>query len=475
MKKIIALVLTTTLLLTSFVAAVIVGSAADEAYVTDGLVANYDASKIADGSTTWTDDSGNGNDIVNVPNTDTCYFKDGVYHNNSTKVSFPDAINTAIGGDEFTVEMVIDNVESLGTSWNTFINCPNDDFSLFRHVANNNLVVKLHPNARPSSSNNTGLDLLADSTVSVTFKVGGKSRLYVNGELISEVDCASALNPDGMYFGHDADTKNFSADYKAMRFYDRELTAAEISANYAVDSKAEAPVVSTPSEEPSAEPSTPVVSGNLVNVAAGKSYTTDELFRQNTSTWSWDENADVAYPDEDGKTLTDGLFSDGVTNYLDSAWMGFHTGTATTAENGYAWMNVDLGESEDIKKLVLYMGGKGRTGGISLPEKVEFLVSDDGENWTSLGEAVIPEDNDTLVEGAIVLELDKAVSAKYVRAEVTREKGWMFVSEFEAYAVKEVSEPSTPEVPTTSDNGIVALAVIASLAVAGAVIVKKSR
>lgn len=172
MKKILAFILTAALVLTSFAAAVIVGSAADNGYVTDGLVADYNASKIADGSTTWTDASGNGNDIPDMPNTDTSYFKNGVYNLNTVKIDLPDAIDTLMGGDEFTVELVLGKIESLATSFNTFINCPSDNFSLFRRTGNDVLEIKLNTNPRPMSEANTGLDLMSDSTISVTFKVG---------------------------------------------------------------------------------------------------------------------------------------------------------------------------------------------------------------------------------------------------------------------------------------------------------------
>ena len=47
----------------------------------------------------------------------------------------------------------------------------------------------------------------------------------------------------------------------------------------------------------------------------------------------------------------------------------------------------------------------------------------------------------------------------------------MMVSEIEAYTTVSGGKPTEP----TSDSGIIALAVVASLAAAGAVIIKKSR
>ena len=60
-----------------------------------------------------------GNDIVDMPNTDTCFFKDGGYHLDSVRIDLPDAIDTVMGGEEFTVEMHLHDVVSLATPSST--------------------------------------------------------------------------------------------------------------------------------------------------------------------------------------------------------------------------------------------------------------------------------------------------------------------------------------------------------------------
>lgn len=463
MKKFLSYLITAALLISCIAAVAITGSAAS--YVTDGLVANYDGSKIADGATTWTDASGNGNDIINLPNNDTNYFKDGAYHVSSTKVDLPDAIDTALSGDEFTVEMVIDNLESLGTSWNTFINCPSDDFSLFRLVSSDSIVVKLHPNARPQTPN--ALETLAGSTVSVTFKVGGKSCLYINGELVSEVDCTTALaNTTGMFFGHDDASKNFNADYKAMRFYDKALTAEQIKANYTVDANP-APV-ETPSEDPSEAPSeapvAPVEKGE--NILAGLTYTYEGTIREPDG--FSDYNSDGTCKNR----LTDGAYAENPGSEQIAAYNGGPTSFV-----------FDLGKVTDIAGF--YCDGYSGNWGIPAPTSVEFLVSDDGATYTSVGVVEVNEENTTVVSDPWQkheFKLDKVASGRYIKVVYTTTvHTWL--SEIEAYAAVEggttstdtSSEVSTEKPVETADNGIVALAVIASLAVAGAVIVKKSR
>ena len=70
--------------------------------------------------------------------------------------------------------------------------------------------------------------------------------------------------------------------------------------------------------------------------------------------------------------------------------------------------------------------------------------------------------------------LEKAVSGKFIKVVYTS-AAFTWLSEIEAYAAGTSDPTSKPETPVTADNGIVALAVIASIAVAGAVVIKKSR
>lgn len=456
MKRTLSLVLAVMLVFACFAAFAVNSSAAS--YVTDGLVANYDASKIANGETTWTDDSGNGNDIVDMPNTDTCFFKDGGYHLDSVRIDLPDAIDTVMGGEEFTVEMHLHDVVSLATSFNTFINCPSDDFSLFRRVNNDNLEIKLHPNARPMVAD--GLNLLQDSTVTVTFKVGEKSCLYVNGELVSEADASTAklANTSGMFFGHDDASRNFTAVFKAMRFYSKALSADEVKANYAVDTASESVTPVEPSQ-----PDTPVVPEKPTtkgeNLLAGLKYTSDGVVRSGGYSDYADENT-CKY------LLTDGTWS--ARGDEDGIIGGYDTKGATS-------FVFDLGKKTAIAGFKCD-GFSNDSWGISVPNSVEFLVSDDGENYTSVGVVTASEGQD-VGNGSWLkydFSLEKAVSGKFIKVVYTS-AAFTWLSEIEAYAAGTSDTTSKPETPVTADNGIVALAVIASIAVAGAVVIKKSR
>ena len=186
------------------------------------------------------------------------------------------------------------------------------------------------------------------------------------------------------------------------------------------------------SEEESQEPVIePAEVGEVISV--GKTYTLSNLFRQSPETWGWDENCDVAYPDEEGVSLTDGVKLPTEESYTDAVWAGFNgNGTPDFAENGYSWIRLDLGEKKDISLIELTVGTSKLGSGIGAANfTVEFLVSEDGETWTSLGTEVAVDSTDV-----ITTDIAKAtnVSAQYVEVRLVR-SGWMFVSELTVYDV----------------------------------------
>ena len=172
------------------------------------------------------------------------------------------------------------------------------------------------------------------------------------------------------------------------------------------------------------------------NLAAGKSYETSQLYRQGGEAdgWGYSENVAITYPDTDGVELTDGVFPDEDAAYTDDPFMGFSRGgenisTPDYKKNGYSYVTIDLGEVYVLSQLVLYVGTSKLDYGISVPATVEFLVSDDGENFTSVG-TVIPTDDASIAYTAVTLDCD--VTGQYVQVRMTS-GGWMFLCEFEAY------------------------------------------
>ncbi len=181
-----------------------------------------------------------------------------------------------------------------------------------------------------------------------------------------------------------------------------------------------------------------------VNVALNKtSYTTSQLFRQNEQ-WSWGDDSPIAYPDEDGKTLTDGVFAPAEKHELydanAGAWMGFHAQCPDYMENGYAWIKLDLGASYDITEVVLYTSSS--LVSVAKAAKVTVLVSADGETWNDFGEVeVVDDETKTVIKNSIT----GTANARYVQYKFTAVGHWLGVCEAEVYA-NVADTDSEPEV-----------------------------
>jgi hypothetical protein len=207
-------------------------------------------------------------------------------------------------------------------------------------------------------------------------------------------------------------------------------TAPE-SSEEAPESSEEAPESSE--EEVSTEPeyvkNPDALATEGANVAEGKTYTRSLLYRQGGAdkSYGWDENANIAYPD-DANDLTDGVIAADDAAYNDAAWMGFHLNCPDYAENNGGWFIVDLEQSYELSELTLYTGSKFLGSGIAAPTNVEFLVSEDGENWYSVG-SVVPTTDETVANAPATIECD--VTGRYVKV-IMQTPGWAFVSEFTA-------------------------------------------
>jgi len=165
------------------------------------------------------------------------------------------------------------------------------------------------------------------------------------------------------------------------------------------------------------------------NVALNKTYVTSDLFRMSNVTWGWDETFDVTYPDENGKSFTDGTFDPGDNSYTNAVWGGFSQ-DPIYKEVGYHTITVDLGKKTNICETVIYVASGALANGIGASNSsFEFLVSDDNTNWTSLG---VVEPTDTDAANYVAVSVEGFASGRYVQVRMTR-GGWLFVSEVEVY------------------------------------------
>ena len=208
-------------------------------YVSDGLVAYYSGTQNdRDGhnkdSDKWEDLVG-GHDMKITKN-DTNYFTDAGLKTYNAKHKFPESVVNVVNGQAFTVEILFGDFVSKGADFNTFLNSSGDQVALFRRNSNNELELKFAINASARIKIKGCLDLLQNSLITLTFEQNGKACIYVNGELKGEVaTITGSLGAPDLFIGHDAAAKTFDTTYRAIRFYDRALTAEEVAANAAVD------------------------------------------------------------------------------------------------------------------------------------------------------------------------------------------------------------------------------------------------
>ncbi|MBQ9780782.1 MAG: hypothetical protein IJW00_07535 [Clostridia bacterium] len=203
-------------------------------YVTEGLVSLYSGIQNGADDAVWEDLAGDNDLPVSV--SDKSYFNAAGLHVTGVQHNFPKVIVDLVNSNAFTVELSFGEFISIGGSFNTFLNSKNDHFALFRRNSNDVLEFKFAANPgneRPTVSD--GLNLIDHGTVSVTFEVGGKCRIYVDGTLMAEVAAPKAMGADNLFIGHAEDSKLFETTYRSIRFYNRVLTAEEIAQNAAAD------------------------------------------------------------------------------------------------------------------------------------------------------------------------------------------------------------------------------------------------
>jgi len=165
------------------------------------------------------------------------------------------------------------------------------------------------------------------------------------------------------------------------------------------------------------------------NVAAGKTYEISEQFRMSTETWGYDETFPPSYPD-DNYELTDGYVPTNEDAYSAACWMALHQNTPAQTERGYGFIKIDLGEIYEISTITLTTLKDTETG-ITCPYKLEYMISEDGENWISAGTLDITSELDGLADKSVhVLTGEVDVTARYIEIRVIS-YGWAFMGELE--------------------------------------------
>lgn len=140
-----------------------------------------------------------------------------------------------------------------------------------------------------------------------------------------------------------------------------------------------------------------------------------------------------SYPDENGKTMTDGVNAPADALYDNAAYVGIHNETEEYLAAGYAAITVDLGDAYNLDKFVAYVATSyNADAGICTPAKVSVFVSNDNSTWTEAG-SVVPTDTTTSSVVAAIVELNNAVTGRYVQFRFETKLNWVMVAEVEVY------------------------------------------
>lgn len=160
-------------------------------------------------------------------------------------------------------------------------------------------------------------------------------------------------------------------------------------------------------------------------------------------------------------------------------------------------VKIDFGASMDIERVAtdLWYGDWG----IGEPISVTFFLSEDGSDFTELGTVPNSEAESgtfgTFSKYLYTLNLDEAVSGRYLKVEYTG-SSHVWTSEIEAYTytpedpseseetseaeptsevepTSEAAESSNSSSAETGDTGMVALAIVSLIALAGVIVIKR--
>lgn len=156
---------------------------------------------------------------------------------------------------------------------------------------------------------------------------------------------------------------------------------------------------------------------DVVNLALGKPYTLETPYPVD----SHFKATEQAYSDENGSSLTDGVF--GSTSFKDSAYVGRIWQASRT-------VTIDLGRKASVKEIrlsTLHDLGNG----IFFPKGIEFSISVNGKAWRNLGE--VENSQPTTTPGPlkqVYTMKDKGTQARYVKVEIPV-VSWAFFDEIE--------------------------------------------
>ena len=179
-------------------------------------------------------------------------------------IKLPESVRQVLASGEFTIEFVMDdfavnsvdtqNIMTL-TGSDAWIEAnkaapvakpKNDNFVIYQNAWESNVNFKINTDGKPRAQLKNAVNV-NDKTNAITFKLGSKANWYQNASVVSTSNDTYTAAPDvaswdgttpQVLFGAAVDTvqsRAFDAKVKAIRIYDRVLSADELTANAVTD------------------------------------------------------------------------------------------------------------------------------------------------------------------------------------------------------------------------------------------------
>ncbi len=157
------------------------------------------------------------------------------------------------------------------------------------------------------------------------------------------------------------------------------------------------------------------------------------------------ENLDGQWPCSYVGKVNDGIIANhGDLGMKGVDWAAFYKGNEPTDKDNFdgklGEIVLDFGSKKDFSSLKTHIYGTGGSG-IAEMEKVEFFVSDDNQNWTSVGAVT-----ENLTGEGVWVSVEAEASGRYVKYAYTMSSSvngvFLFVSECEAYGKVVSEQPS---------------------------------
>ena len=212
--------------------------------ISDDLVAEYDADKVAAGTTSWAEEDGTSNIPIDIGNSGANYKFTGkecaVTGKAGTTISIPSISLT----EDYTIEVEFGNIKNISSQTQIIgANSTNSDnkFSIFFDNSENHYGVSLSLNGQNSAlklfdenspaKDDINADSLSYSTLSFVYSDNSNYvYVYVNGVYVNKITGYTGnIDLTALVFG--PNTEGSMIEYRTIRIYNRALNQLEVVQN----------------------------------------------------------------------------------------------------------------------------------------------------------------------------------------------------------------------------------------------------